>query len=168
MRRALLHLAIVMLPALLLAQTQRPVVSPEALKADAEHAKAAAEVTNGEPCTEICLDAAKKLAELSNQNFTGGQIEPAQAAMQDAGKYAEKAGRASIDTHKRQKQTEIALRHLTKRMKDIVQTLNFEDRPPVEQIIKSIEAVRSDLLLNMFGNPKKTFDQPDEKKKEKQ
>jgi hypothetical protein len=138
------------------------------LKADADHAKAVAETTTGEPCTEVCLDAAKKLAELSNQNFTDGHVEPAQAAMADAGKYAEKAGRASIDTRKRQKQTEIGLRRLTKRMKDIVQTLNFEDRPPVEQIIKSVEAVRSDLLLNMFGNPKKTFEQPDDKKKGKQ
>ena len=168
MRSVLVQLALLVLPTLLLAQAKPAVVTPEALKADAEHAKATADATTGEPCTEICLDAAKKLAELSNQNFTDGQVEPAQAAMKDAGKYAEKAGRASIDTRKRQKQTEIGLRRLTKRMKDIVQTLNFEDRPPIEQIIKSIEAVRSDLLLNMFGNPKKTFDEPDSKKKEKQ
>lgn len=168
MRRELVQLVIVFLPLIVAAQAQHPAPTPEALKADADRAKVTAEATNGEPCTEICLDAAKKLAELSNQNFTDGQVEPAQAAMKDAGKYAEKAGRAAIDTHKHQKQTEIGLRHLTKRMKDIVQTLNFEDRPPVEQIIKSIESVRSDLLLNMFGNPKKTFDQPDEKKKGKQ
>jgi len=168
MRRGLVQLAIVLLPAVLFAQAQHPVVTPEALKADADRAKATAEATNGEACAEVCLDAARKLTELSNQNFTDGQVEPAQAAMKDAGKYAEKAGHAAIDTHKHQKQTEIGLRRLTKRMKDIVQTLNFEDRPPVEQIIKSIEAVRSDLLLNMFGNPKKTFEQPDEKKKGKQ
>lgn len=166
MRRFALQLATVLVPALLWAQ-QKP-VTPEALAAEANQAKATAETTNGEACTEVCLDAARKLTELSNQDFTDGKIDAAQANMKDAGKYAEKAGRASITTHKHQKRTEIGLRRLTKRMQDIVHTLNFEDRPPVEQVIKSIDTVRTDLLLSMFGNPKKTFDQPEQQKKEKQ
>lgn len=166
MRRFVLQFATLLLPALIWAQ-QKP-LTPEALTAEADRAKATAEATNGEACTEVCLDAAKKLTELSNQNFTDGKVDVAQVNIKDAGKYAEKAGQASITTHKHQKRTEIGLRRLTKRMHDIVQTLNFEDRPPVEKVIKSIEAVRTDLLLSMFGNPKKTFEQPEQQKKEKQ
>jgi hypothetical protein len=165
MRRLVLQSVMALLPVLLCAQGQKP-VTPESLQADAEHAKAVAEATNGEACAEICMDAAKKLAELSNQNFTDGKVDAAQSTMKEAGKYAEKAGRASISSHKRQKQTEIGLRRLSKRMQDIVKTLNFEDRPPVEQIIKAVEGVRSDLLLAEFDNPKKSFDQPEQKKKD--
>ncbi len=167
MRIPALQLAFVLLPIMVCAQAQTAPATPAPPQSDADRARATAEATNGEACAEVCLDSAKKLAELSNQDFTNGNVEAAQQEMKDAGKYAEKAGRASIDSHKHQKQTEIGLRRLTKRMKDIVQTLNFEDRPPVEQIIKSVEAVRSDVLLNMFGNPKKTFDQSEDKKKEK-
>src|SRR5512147_2970178 len=136
MQRICPILVLLFMPLLSFGQAQTT-VTPEMLKADAERAKASAEASSGEPCTEVCLDAARKLTELSNRNFEDGFVDAAQANMLDAGKYAEKAGKASIDTHKRQKQTEIGLRRLTKRMKDIVQTLNFEDRPPVEQIIKS-------------------------------
>ena len=146
----------------------KPAPSPDAQQLEADRLKASAEASTGEACTEVCLGAAQKLTELSNQNFTDGHVEVAQAYMRDAGKYAEKAGRESISSRKRQKKTEIGLRKLTKRMKDIEKTLNFEDRPPVEQIVKSIEAVRADLLSSIFGNPKKTFEQLDEKKKEKQ
>ncbi len=165
MRKCIVQLVMVLAAVLALAQAK---VTPEMLKADAERSRVAADATNGEACAEVCLDAAKKLTELSNQNFVDGQVEAAQANMKDAGRLAEKAGRASLETHKRQKQTEIGMRRLTKRMKDVVQTLNFEDRPAVEEVIKGIEAVRSDLLLSMFGNPKKSFDEPDPKKKEKQ
>lgn len=170
MRTLVIYLTFVLGAVAAFAQAQQP-PSPEMQKLEAERLKAAAETTTGEACTEVCLDAAKKLTELSNQNFTDGQVDAAQANMRDAGKYAEKAGQESIKSRKRQKQTEINLRRLTKRMKDIVQTLNFEDRPPIEKIISGVETVRSELLSNMFGNPKKTFDQPDkkdEKKKEQQ
>lgn len=168
MRIKLHILVLLVVPILAMAEVQKPAATPEMLKANAERARAAAETSTGEACTEICMDAARKLTEVSNQHFEDGQVEAAQAYMKDAGKYAEKAGRASLESHKRQKQTEIGMRRLTKRMKDIVQTLNFEDRPPVEQVIMSIEKVRSELLLKMFGNPKKVFDEPDSKKKEKQ
>ena len=156
MARFLAYAALLVMPLALVAQAPKP-VSPEALAADAERAKAAAEASTGEICTEMCLDAARKLAELSNQNFVDGHVEEAQANMRDAGKYAQKAAQESVRSHKRQKKTEIGLRHLTKRMQDIVHTLNFEDRPPVEQVIKSVEEARSKLLSEMFGNPGKTF-----------
>jgi hypothetical protein len=140
----------------------------ETQQLEADRLKASAEASRGEACTEICLEAAQKLAELSNQNFIDGHIDAAQANMRDAGKYAVKAGREAIASHKRQKKTEIGLRRLATRMKNIEQTLNFEDRPPVKLVINSVESVRSDLLSSMFGNPKKSFEQLDEKKKEKQ
>ena len=163
MRRFVLQLVLALLPGIVCAQAQKP-VTPETLKADADRAKATADATTGDSCAEVCLDAARKLTELSNQNFTDGQTDAGQANMKEAGKYAERAGQASIASHKHQKQTEIGMRRLTKRMHDIVLTLNFEDRPPVEEVIKAVETVHSNLLLNMFGNPKKSLGNPEEKK----
>ena len=124
-------------------------------KTEADRLKAAADATDGERCTELCVDAARQLAELSNDYFTIGNVKEAHAAMSDAGRLAVKAGNASVTSKKRRKQTEIALRKVEKRISDIEQTLNFEDRPPVHDIVKRIDKVRSDILMSMFDMPKK-------------
>lgn len=147
---------------------QEPAAAPELQmhKGEAERLRAAADATGGERCTELCVDAARQLAELSNDYFTIGYVELAQAAMKDAGRLAEKAGSSSVASKKRRKQTEIALRKLEKRISDIAQTLNFEDRPPVEEIVKRIDKVRSDILMSMFDMPKKELG-PQKPEKEK-
>lgn len=165
--RRLFTLVLVMAAASVgMAQPQKP-APVDVLKTQADRAKSAADTATPETCPEVCMAAARDLVELSNQYFVDGQVETAQATMQQAGSYAEKAARAAMQSRKRQKQTEIGMRRLTKRMDDIMKTLNFEDRPPVGQVIKSIEAVRADLLANMFGNPKTTFEGSPQKKEHK-
>ncbi len=155
------HLILAMLAAFLsaafvLAQDpQATAPNLQAHKTEADRLKAAADATDGERCTELCVDAARQLAELSNDYFTIGNVKDAHAAMADAGRLAEKAGNASVTSKKRRKQTEIALRKVEKRISDIGQTLNFEDRPPIDAIVKRIDKVRSDILMSMFDMPKK-------------
>jgi hypothetical protein len=165
MRRALILL--VMIPVAVAALTDRKPLTTEALQAEVARLKADADTATGEHCAEVCLQAAEQLAELSNRNFTDGQIADAQANMADAGKYAEKAARESMRSRKRQKKTEIGLRRLAARMKDIMRTLNFDDRFPVRQAMNAVEKARTDLLASMFGNPKKSFEQPDNKKEKR-
>jgi hypothetical protein len=49
------------------------------------------------------------------------------------------------------KQTEIDLRKLEHRMRDIGQSLSIDDRPPVEKAVQELEQVRADLLAKMWG-----------------
>jgi hypothetical protein len=125
------------------------------LKADADKARAEAEASSAKDCTKDCLEAARKLVELSDAYFTAGNAKDGHAAMHDAGDYALRAGKAAIETKKRRKDTEIGLRKLQKRIHDIEETLNFEDRPPVNQILAGINKSRSDILMSMFDMPKK-------------
>lgn len=131
---------------------------------DAEHRKAIADAADPKHCTEDCLKAADAFAELSNDYFTEGLVAPAQQAMVSAGDYAQRAAEASVQTRHRQKKTEIGLRKLVTRIADIQRTLAFEDRPPLDIVIKRIEKARTNLLVGMFGNPPKEFK---EDKKEK-
>lgn len=136
----------------------------QALKADADQAVARAQAANPKDCTRDCLEAARKLVELSNQYFTAGNVQEAHAAMDNAGRLAVKAGQASVDTKKRRKDTEIGLRKLQKRISDIEQTLDVDDRPTVHQIAVNISKARSDILMSMFDQPRKELG-PDEKEK---
>jgi hypothetical protein len=157
----LVLLAMVLLPISVALAQARP-EDMTALKAEADKLRAAADATNAKDCTKICLDAARKLAELSDQYFTAGDVREAHMAMDDAGRLAEKAGQSSIETKKHRKDVEIELRKLQKRIFDIEQTLNYEDRPPVHQIVNRINKTRSDILMSMFDMPKKELG-PDKK-----
>ncbi len=160
MRTMFVSAAVLMLAALASAQAPAHRVS----EADVNHAKQVADATaNTTECTKTCVDAAKILAEYADQFYTDGDVEMGLKTMQSAAEYAEKAGNASIQAHKHQKNTEIALRKLEIRIDQIEKSLNVEDRPPVQAIVKRLDKLRSDILLSMFGSPKKELG-PEEKK----
>lgn len=125
--------------------------TPEQIKARADAAR------SGE-CSRICLDYAKQAVELSNRAFTAGEVVNGHKLMKEAVDYADRSAKDAAAARKRQKDTEIGLRKLANRMRDIKNSLNFEDREPVEKQIETIERLRSDVLTSMFGQPKKTLE----------
>ncbi len=163
MRRVLIF--ILFLTGAIAASADKKPVTTEALQAQVEKLKASADVSTGERCAEVCLEAAKQLTELSNRNFTEGNVAAAQTNMADAGKYAEKAAHESMQSRKRQKKTEIGLRKLTQRMDDIMKSLDVDDRPAVKKIMGDVDKARTDLLSSMFGNPPTSLQRPTKEKK---
>lgn len=116
--------------------------------------RARADAAQGQYCAEVCLDAAQALVEDSDKQFTDGKPDIGQQEMKDAVDYARKATAGSVQSNKRQKKTEIGLRKLSRRMTDIRQTLAIDDRPPVDELIKAVEKMRTDLLMSMFDDKK--------------
>jgi hypothetical protein len=150
--------ALFLLPLVSAADKQKPDL--ETLKAHADKAVARAEAAAPRDCTKDCLEAARRLVDLSDQYFTLGNVQDAHTAMNNAGRFALKAGRDSIQTKKRRKDTEIGLRKLQWRISQIEETLNFDDRASVHQIVTSISKTRSDILMSMFDQPKKELGPP--------
>jgi 20S proteasome alpha/beta subunit len=64
--------------------------------------------------------------------------------------YAELARDYSIQSHKYQKQTEIAARSMTRKLTDLLHSLGQQDQPPVRDAINRLQRVRDDLLIAMF------------------
>ena len=91
--------------------------------------------------------------------YRNGNVDQANAAVDDIVTYAEKARDAATQTKKHLKNIEIDARKMAEKLRDIKRTLAFEDQPPVEQAIRRLEDVRTALLKEMFAK---------EKKKEKQ
>lgn len=63
----------------------------------------------------------------------------------------EKAAKASLSTRKHMKKTEISLRKISEELGQIIKTIEFESRPPVQTAIERIETVRNELLTAMFS-----------------
>ena len=141
---------------------QKP-VDFQALKAETDKAVARAQAANPKDCTKDCLEAARKLVDLADQYFVSGNVKEAHATMDQAGQFAQKAGRDSIETRKRRKDTEIGLRKLERRISEIEETLDVDDRASVHQIVSNISKTRSDILMSMFDEPKKELGPPADK-----
>lgn len=142
--------AIAQLALLMLVSAASALSSTPADKPAMQELRARADAAQGQYCAEVCVEAAAALVEDADKQFTDGNPELGHQEMKDAVAYAEKATKGSIQSNKRQKKTEIGLRKLSRRMTDIRQTLAADDRPPVDELIKSVEKMRTQLLMSMF------------------
>ena len=103
----------------------------------------------------LCIQIAQSQLRHADTLYTEGKAEQARAAVADVVTYSQEARDAAIQSRKHMKNVEIAARKMAERLRDIKRTLNFEDQPPVEQAIVSLEEVRTALLKEMFKKEKK-------------
>jgi hypothetical protein len=118
--------------------------SPAELKTRADNA-------HGGDEAKLCIEYAHAELEYANDLYTKGDVDQAQSAVTSVMEYVRKGTSAAKSSGKRLKQTEIELRKLQKRMKDIAESLNLDDRPPVLKSVDEIEQLRAGLLAAMFG-----------------
>ena len=113
--------------------------------------KARADAAQGAERVNLSLEYARQQLELANKLYTDGDVEKAEAAVGEVLTYSQRATQAATSSNKRLKQAEIDLRKLEHRMRDIGQSLNIDDRPPLEKGVQALEQLRADLLAKMFG-----------------
>ncbi len=117
--------------------------SIEALKARAEQARPKDQV-------ELFTRIAEHQLEALDKNYSDGNIPQARAALADVQNYGVRAAHTSVETGKRMKKTEIALRKIGGRLEAIRKTLEVDERPPVAAATQKLENARSALLNSMF------------------
>jgi hypothetical protein len=115
---------------------------------------ARAESARREDRPALYLDIARQKAEAADKLYNAGDAEAGNTALRDVVTLSKKATDASIDTGKKLKNTEIALRKMAEKFRDIKRTVAFEDQAPIQQTIDELEKMRTDLLSAMFGKKK--------------
>lgn len=123
----------------------------QAYEQSAADLKARADAAQGAERATLSLEYAHRQLEDANTRYTQGDVDQAEAEIQEVLAYSHRAADAASSSGKRLKQTEIDLRKLQHRMRDIGQSLNIDDRPPVEKAVQELEQVRADLLARMWG-----------------
>jgi hypothetical protein len=123
--------------------------SVEELKAKIEKASA------GER-SALCLQLSEMQLDAAGRFYTTGDPEQAKSALSDVVAYAEQARDSSLQSHKHEKQSEIAIRKMVRKLSDLKHTVTHEDQPQIDDTINKLERVRDDLLTAMFpkGNKK--------------
>jgi hypothetical protein len=98
----------------------------------------------------LCVQIAQKRLEEVDKLYAAAEIEKGQAALGDVVTYSELARDYAIQSHKYQKQSEIAVRAMTRRLVELMHTLGHDDQAPVADAVNRLERVRDDLLRAMF------------------
>jgi hypothetical protein len=133
----------VALPAV--ASKDQPTVQELAAKADAAS-------PGDKPA--LYIEIAERQLKTADGLYTEGKVEEARAAIQDIVTYSSKAHDAAIQASKKIKHTELAVRSMARKLRDLKHTLNFEDQPPVQVAADRLQNMADDLLAQMFAKGK--------------
>src|SRR5258708_5234621 len=79
----------------------------------------------------LCVQIAQKQLMAADQLYADSEVEKGQAALVDVVAYSELARDYAIQSHKYQKQSEIAVRSMTRRLGEILHLVGHDDEPPV-------------------------------------
>jgi len=102
----------------------------------------------------LYIEVAESQLKSADELYTAGKPDDARTAVNDVVTYSQKAHDAAVQTEKKLKSTEISIRKMADRLRDIKRTLNFEDQAPVQAAADTLEKLRTDLLAHMFGKGK--------------
>lgn len=117
----------------------------------AEDLQRRADVASGGDCARISMQAARATLEDGGRRFAAGEMARAHQDVDTAVRYAKRSVDCSLQSRKAEKGTEIDLRKLIRKMRDVLQALDSEDRPHVSQSLSELEKQRDRMLQALFG-----------------
>lgn len=104
---------------------------------------------------QICLQIAARQLDDADRLYTAFDSEKAQVSLTDVVTFSELARDYSIQSRKHQKQTEIEVRKMTRKLNDLKHLVSRDEQVAVQNAIDRLQRVRDDLLLAMFPKGKK-------------
>lgn len=118
------------------------------LTVDQLKAKLSSTSTGDRP--HLCVQIAQKQMEEADKEYAASDFEKGQAALGDVVAYSELARDYAIQSHKYQKQSEIAVRAMARKLTELMHSLGHDDQAPVQEALNRLQRVRDDLLMAMF------------------
>jgi hypothetical protein len=135
-----------------LAVLSATVVCSAAFAADpsVDQLKARVSSTSMRDRPHLCVQIAEIRMAEADKLFTADDVSQAQSALTDVVEYSQMARDYAIKSRKYQKQTEIAVRGITRRLGDLVHSMPHDYQAPLRDAITKLQHVRDDLLTAMF------------------
>jgi len=100
------------------------------------------------------VEVAERQLKAADDLYTAGNADEAQAAVKDVVLFSQKARDAAVRSDRKLKSTEIAIRKMAAKLRDIKRTVIFEDQVPLQAAADRLESFRTDLQTKMFGKGK--------------
>jgi hypothetical protein len=119
-------------------------------EASLEELKARLATASAGDRAHLCVEIAERQLTSANQFYADGDSEKGQSALNDVAAFSESARDNSIQSGKRLKQTEIAVRVMTRKLNDLKHRVTHDEQSSVQNTIDRLQRVRDDLLGAMF------------------
>jgi hypothetical protein len=110
-----------------------------------------ADAAGGAQCAQLGMQIARISPERAHQLFNSGDSSAAQESLGTMLHYAKRSVDCALLSRKREKPTEIELRGLVRRTREVVRTVDSEQREQFEQATDALERERDRLLQAIFG-----------------
>jgi hypothetical protein len=98
----------------------------------------------------LCIHISERQLVEADRLYVAGDREKALATLADVVAYSEQARDYAIQAHKHEKQSEIAIRKMARKLADIKHTVSHEDQEQIQNTIDRLQQIRDDLLAAMF------------------
>jgi hypothetical protein len=113
---------------------------------------ARAEAARPDQQPDLYMQVAQRELKSATEAYKADKIEEFRAAVQQIVKYSDSAHSAALHSGKHLKSTEIKIRQIAIRLRDIKLNLEADEQPPVQAAIDRLEGFRTELLHSMFGS----------------
>jgi hypothetical protein len=98
----------------------------------------------------LCVQIAERQLTEADKLYAASENDKGQVALTDVLSFSEQARDYAIQSHKHEKQTEIAVRGMIRKLTDMLHTLSHDEQAPLKDTINRLQRVRDDLLTAMF------------------
>jgi hypothetical protein len=136
--------------ALLLARLLAALLAHAATEPTIDQLKARVETAGVGDKPKLCVQIAQRQLTTADKLYIASENEKGQVALNDTLTYSESARDYAIKSHKYEKQTEIAMRGMIRKLNDMLHTLSRDEQGPIKDAIGRLQRVRDDLLQSMF------------------
>lgn len=116
---------------------------------------ARADAARVEEQPQLYLKIAERQLNTADQLYRHEKPDEAKPLLADVALYSTKAQAAALRSGKKVKETEIDLRKMATKLRDIKRSLNLEDQDPVQAAADHLENLRDELLNHLFGKESK-------------
>jgi predicted HTH domain antitoxin len=103
---------------------------------------------------DLCMEVAEREVKVAVEAFKANKIDEGRDSLQQIVKYADKGHSAAMQSGKRLKHTEIKLRQVALRLRDLKSNLEVDDQPLAQATVDKLENFRTEILKSMFGSKK--------------
>ncbi len=101
---------------------------------------------------DLYVEVAERELKSTVESYKANQLEEGRVALEQIVTYADKSHAAAIHTGKRIKHTEIKIRQIATRLRDLKLDVAVDDQPLIQAAVDKLEDFRTELLRSMFGS----------------
>lgn len=98
----------------------------------------------------LCLQLSEQQVKAAGQSYKAGDSAAAKADLADVVTFSEMARDSALESHKHEKESEIAIRKMARKLADIKHVVLLDDQTVVQNAVDRLQGIRDDLLKAMF------------------